>query len=77
METVQLQGNIPFEKYEMAINLLRDIGLEVKINEPQEQEKLPAEVIENIEKGWQELRAGKGIKREDVQKKAEEICNGK
>ncbi len=74
MNVVQLHGNIPFEKYQMAVELLRVIGLEVQTEEITEKEELPMNVIQGIEKGKKDIEQGRVIRSEDVRKKAQAIC---
>ena len=74
MRHIQFNQDITFEQYQMAVRVLEAIGLDVQKNEIQ---SLPLEVIQGIEKGWQELREGKGIPSSEVHQKARLLCTNK
>ncbi len=71
MNTIQLQGNVTFEQYQMAVNVLEAIGLKVK-----REEKISNELLASIEQGIAEAEAGKLIPNDEVLAKAEAICKG-
>ncbi len=66
MYTVKLQGNIPAEKYQMAVGLLRVIGLEV---EQEETLQVPKNVLQEIEKGLDDVKNNNVIPSEIVHQK--------
>ncbi len=71
MNTIELQDNISYEQYQMAIDVLNAIGVKVKTSE---KEQLPNFVVEGIKKGIQEIHDGKGISSEELHKQALELC---
>ncbi len=71
MDTIQLKTEMTFEQYQMAINLLKSIGLEVDT-------KYSVLVSENelkaIERGREQIKKGEFTSSHDVRKKALELC---
>ncbi len=67
MRAIQFNKNNTAEQCHTPVSTLATVELEIK-------EELPAEIIEGIEQGWQELRQGKGISNEEVHKKARLLC---
>ncbi len=69
MYAVKLLGDIPQDKYQMAVALLRIIGLEV---EQEETLQVPKKVLQEVEKGLEEAKNKNVIPSQTVHKQMQE-----
>ncbi len=63
MTTIQLQENISYEKYQMVIRLLEAIDIKVV-----KKEQVPNYMLQEIEKGLEDVKKGNVISSELVHK---------
>ncbi len=67
METIQLQDNISSEQYEMAVRVLEAMNIKVY-----KKERVPNHVLQEIEKGLEDVKNGNVIPSEIVHKQMRE-----
>lgn len=68
MNTIYLEKEISFEKYQEAVKVLNSIGIEVK------DEKFTEFQMDRIRKGIEQIEKGQVKSYIEVRKKAREIC---